>query len=701
MSPLLGEELPQHKADGVPYYRYHFKCVGLKKSEAEQLSRYVCDSCAEAGDEGLGSQCEPTCFLCCDAVSRLNNADADVFDVSLLPEPAQLLGAAPNAKMKGGKKKTPRTKGAGSAVKAKIEVVDASSESESLSQDNTSDASGSNFGEDDESEQEAVIAEVTEAEPDRAKGKPAPAKRKSRKTEREVTASYVKGPADHSTGRRAATNDKPKSGANAQSSWGPLRSFVLDKLRASLEAVHHAYYEAQEAKQAPAESQPQAMDVDKPLAVGGAAHDPATSLAAGGATGATSDIAQQPSSSSSLGETFAADVSRPSAEEIKDRALQYATEVEMALFGKHNVLDREKGTLQPDPGYRAQFNLVNSSLQNDLRRDLSEGIVTQRISPAELAIMNARDLATEDTLREIQQIEAESLKSLVRIEADAPVKYTKQVLEDAEAVQKIHKAIDRSETGIVTSNAETPVEKTAHVQQSPRKAADDESALDVRSPDQPADDINLVATPTRPELQDERRKSSFSLKAVLGPDAEQNLDRTMSEHDDEDEEPMDIASADNESMGMSLDDEYNMVEEPPKEEQKVEETAEEKLLRLPIIWKGQVRSSLGCSTSVTHLMLPLNCPQIENPGDETNKSCSLVGRQVGGPDLGTSPEAWKLLAPRDSIALDGRVRIELSTKYLVDLVASKDLILVAMTPGEGEEAKATFSALLEFHRQRG
>lgn len=633
-----------------------------------------------------------------------------MFDISLLPEPAQLLGTEAPTKAKGTAKKTKtqrRTKAntTTTTVKPKLEEATSASESESSSpaeDDGSSDASGSNFGEEQESEAEemAVDGPEDDAQPVKAEAKVAGVKRKSRKSDNKAAAAAPRfsGPADHSTGRRPANKEDSKPAfSNAHSTWSTLRRFVLGKLCASLEAVHHGYYESQSKPS----SSPDAMDVDKPVGED-AAHDP-TAVAA--LAGSTSDISQQPAaSSSSAGETPGTDaVPRPSAEEIKERAGQYATEVEVALFDKHNQVDKAKGTLEPSPSYRTQFNLINSSLENDLRRDLCEGIVTQRISPVELAGMNAKDLATEETLREIRQIEAESLKSLVRVEADAPVKYTKQVLEDAEAIQKIHKAIDRNETGATTKKVEDKND-VAPQQQSPTQKAVgvDESAVDVRSPDQGPDANGDTpdVTAARPELQQEQRKSSFSLKAVLGPEAERNLDRPMSEHDDDDEEALDVASADNESIGASLDDEFLPPKPDEGRKEKIEpEVTEDQLLRLPIVWMGEV-SAPRVANSCFETDAPFS--QIENPADQTNEPPALVARQIGGPDLGTSPEAWKLMIPRNPISLTGRVSTQASIEYLAAsrLSSSKDLVLMALTPGEGEDAKARFDALMEFHRQR-
>lgn len=562
-----------------------------------------------------------------------------------------------------------------------------------------------------------------------------PSPRKARRT-----SGVEEGPSDHSNPSKKDEKTPPlpipllHSTPMNTTEWTPLRAFCLSKLKTSLESVFKIYHEAHSqqsislAQKAEETEGPivgiaeeteegnvalaQAMDVDRPDALTStttASDKSNRSVSVPVPSG--SELTFSPSNHVMAGanvEMSATD----SGDEVTIAAGRYATELEAVLFAKHQIMNKAKKRMEPSPSYRAQFNLINSSLEHDLRTDLQQGITTGQISPTALAGMNARDLATEETLKEINQIEAESLKSLVRMDDEAPVKYTKKILEDSEALQQIQSAINRSARGggEAAETAERVQQAGSNVSRSQRAAPGPRATSDVTN--RSDKDVNLQGPTGRsdaspaskhatPPPSADRRRSSFSLRAVLGDGGgAESSDRTP-EHtgsgDDDEELPGFVTGHDDDGDAGSFDDDYfdegekrhgskeeavstatATWNEEPKEE---EDTSDQHQLELlPIVWKGE----------------------IENPADTITQAPTLEARQIGGPDLGIDPSAWRLLIPQNPIVLTGRVPTKDSIKYLMasNQSISKNLVLVAFTPASSEEAKQRFEALMKFHQDR-
>ncbi|KAG8899364.1 hypothetical protein FRB99_006764, partial [Tulasnella sp. 403] len=96
---------------------------------------------------------------------------------------------------------------------------------------------------------------------------------------------------------------------------------------------------------------------------------------------------------------------------------------------------------------------------------------------------------------------------------------------------------------------------------------------------------------------------------------------------------------------------------------------------LPVVWTGDVQMPLDPTSALI---------------------TAVVARQIGGRELGTSASVWRRLFTHPTARIDGRVPVESSTKYLVDtrLNPSKELIAVSMTPTDADDAE--FKKLLEF-----
>jgi hypothetical protein len=60
----------------------------------------------------------------------------------------------------------------------------------------------------------------------------------------------------------------------------------------------------------------------------------------------------------------------------------------------------------------------------------------------------------------------------------------------------------------------------------------------------------------------------------------------------------------------------------------------------------------------------------------------VVARQVGGRQLGADSLLWKTLFPSDLLRIDGRVPVDKSAQYLLQMRmnSTKELIAVALSP---------------------
>jgi hypothetical protein len=75
--------------------------------------------------------------------------------------------------------------------------------------------------------------------------------------------------------------------------------------------------------------------------------------------------------------------------------------------------------------------------------------------------------------------------------------------------------------------------------------------------------------------------------------------------------------------------------------------------------------------------------QISMPLDSSvPQETPVVARQIGGRQLGADSVLWKTLFPSDLLRIDGRVQVDKSSHYLLQMRmnSTKELIAVALSP---------------------
>ena len=115
---------------------------------------------------------------------------------------------------------------------------------------------------------------------------------------------------------------------------------------------------------------------------------------------------------------------------------------------------------------------------------------------------------------------------------------------------------------------------------------------------------------------------------------------------------------------------------------------------LPNVWTGQV-----CLIMVfSRRLLTRTFSQISMPLDSTiPQETGITARQVGGKSLAANSPLWKTLFPTPNLRIDGRVPVEGSAKYLLQMRmnAAKELFSVAFTPSS-DANESGFKALSDF-----
>ncbi|KAG5647794.1 hypothetical protein DXG03_007716 [Asterophora parasitica] len=111
------------------------------------------------------------------------------------------------------------------------------------------------------------------------------------------------------------------------------------------------------------------------------------------------------------------------------------------------------------------------------------------------------------------------------------------------------------------------------------------------------------------------------------------------------------------------------------------EAQQEALDALPQVWAGKINMPLDATT------------QQETP---------VVARQIGGRSLEHESLLWKTLFPSELLRIDGRVPVENSSKFLLQMRmnASRELIAVAFSPSS-ESSDAGFRILSDFLIAKG
>lgn len=115
---------------------------------------------------------------------------------------------------------------------------------------------------------------------------------------------------------------------------------------------------------------------------------------------------------------------------------------------------------------------------------------------------------------------------------------------------------------------------------------------------------------------------------------------------------------------------------------------------LPNVWTGQVCLMIDFSRR----LLTRTFSQISMPLDSTiPQETGITARQVGGKSLAANSPLWKTLFPSSNLRIDGRVPVEGSAKYLLQMRmnAAKELFSVAFTPSS-DANESGFKALSDF-----
>jgi hypothetical protein len=81
----------------------------------------------------------------------------------------------------------------------------------------------------------------------------------------------------------------------------------------------------------------------------------------------------------------------------------------------------------------------------------------------------------------------------------------------------------------------------------------------------------------------------------------------------------------------------------------------------------------------------------------TPRETSITARQVGGRVLEADSYLWRTLFPQELLRIDGRVQVESSVEFLLQMRfnSSKELVAAAFLPNN-PESQAGFDALSNF-----
>lgn len=118
---------------------------------------------------------------------------------------------------------------------------------------------------------------------------------------------------------------------------------------------------------------------------------------------------------------------------------------------------------------------------------------------------------------------------------------------------------------------------------------------------------------------------------------------------------------------------------------------------MPHVWSGKARYT-------SHLIFSgLTCIQINMPLDSSiPQETPVIARQMGGRTLGAESILWKTLLPSDLLRIDGRVPVENSAKFLLQIRMNpmKELIAVAFSPASSSK-DTPFRILSDFLIAKG
>ncbi|KAJ9102473.1 hypothetical protein QFC21_002873 [Naganishia friedmannii] len=377
---------------------------------------------------------------------------------------------------------------------------------------------------------------------------------------------------------------------------------------------------------------------------------------------------------------------------ITDDAVIYAQEVEACLFNKLKEFSREKRLWLPGAAYKQQYNLIISSLEGDLRPDLREGFATRKLTPADVASMNSRNLASTERLKEMKVYEEEALKSLLRIDDGKPAKIIKDGVENSE--EATHEASTSQAIDLdmiifdVDENDSASTSQLENANQASQSHAHGSTSLrEQRIPNSRPLSIASSSALQRPDLTAESDLIDSAVDSEM-PFLTNPL--TPVPHSPASPGGHGGGGTDDTSDGLTeaLVEKYydNHVEDgslwtATSSKHHEESLTEEAFRHAPTVWQGE----------------------IHNPGDTSHPIAKVYARQAAGPDCSSYQGVWSLIFPSDTLHLVGRVTTKASVKYIEQnqVMVHRELIIVAFSPaGDDEASKADFESLVDFHHAR-
>ena len=80
----------------------------------------------------------------------------------------------------------------------------------------------------------------------------------------------------------------------------------------------------------------------------------------------------------------------------------------------------------------------------------------------------------------------------------------------------------------------------------------------------------------------------------------------------------------------------------------------------------------------------------------------IIGRQIGGRTIDVTSGQWRTLFPSDTLRIDGRVPVESSAKFLLQMrmTPTRELVAVAFSPEPGTDGTG-FKVLSDFLINKG
>lgn len=151
----------------------------------------------------------------------------------------------------------------------------------------------------------------------------------------------------------------------------------------------------------------------------------------------------------------------------------------------------------------------------------------------------------------------------------------------------------------------------------------------------------------------------------------------------------DTSEADDQDFDMFLDE---------KDQTTSAETLQAAFDALPQVWTGKVIFKIHRPFPLTDVIHQINMPLDSTIPQET----PVIARQMGGRSLGHDSTLWKTLFPSDLLRIDGRVPVENSGKFLLQMRmnVTKELIAVAFSPAS-ESSDVGFRLLSDFLIAKG